>query len=666
MVSARLPRGPILLLFALVAVSTVLRSIAALRVPSPWYTPDEMVYALLGDSLIRSGGFEILGSTPDFFGLVYPAFVGLPLVLAGLDSGYELLKPLQALAMSLTAVPVYLWGRSMMPQRYALVAATLTLCVPGLAYAGFVMTEVAFYPVLTLAAWAMARALAHPTRGAQALLLAGLVLAVLTRLQALALVAVLALAALLQIWFTRRGLRGLRPLAPIAVALAGLAATWIVTTTLSGGNVLGAYGVTSEHRASTADSARWVLYHAADLLLLTALVPVLAFGVLFWEAVRRREASRDAAALIAVAAAVALISVVQVGVYAAAWVGRLAERNLLALAPLFFLAFSLWLARGAPRPASAWVIFAAGFLLLGFVPWDELAADAAIPDSYSTVPFNELVKQSPETSLALTIPIAAFTLAVAWLLVPRRFAWTLAVVVAGLLAGASLIVSRVTSYQARVYQTITAGPDKRWIDHATTEPVGFLYAGERAWSGGATVWLNVFWNRRIDRVHSLYAQRVAGPLPLTPSKVDDDGSLLLEDGRRVEGRDLATPSAWTVRGTLVASSDAGYRLWRASGPMRFSTRVTGARLGDLALGRRARLTIYDCDGGRADVALYGLRDATVELSTLGQPTSAIRLRAGETWAGAVRVRRLPGRGICQLDVAGGGVRLTGFVPQRTA
>jgi hypothetical protein len=651
-------------LLLLVAISTVVRSAAALRVPSPWFVPDELVYGELGKSLYRSGHFEILGATPDFFGLVYPVLIGAPLAL-DVEAGYRFLKPVQALVMSLTAVPVYLWGRSLMPPRYALLAATLTLCVPGLAYAGFLMTEVAFYPVLTLAAWAMARALARATVRAQALLLAALFAAVMTRLQALALIAVLALAAVLAVGFARTGLRALRPLAPLALAIGSLAILWIAAAALSGGNALGAYGVTSEHSASRGDSARFVLYHAADLLLLTAVVPVLAFAVLVWEAVRGRERSRDTAAFLAVTVALALVSVAQVGVYAATWVGRLAERNLLALAPLFFLAFSLWLARGALRPRSAWGAFAAAFLVLGFVPWNRLAVDAAIPDAFSIVPFNKLVARSPGSSPALAVPLAAFTLGVAWLLVPRRLAWILAVAVAGLLAGSSVIVSRVIEFQARAYKTITVGSNTRWIDGSTAEPVAFLYAGERGWSGGGPVWLNLFWNSRIERVYALWGQQIVGPVPVTPTRVEDDGRLVRSDGRSMDDRYVATASPWTVRGQLIASSDAGYRLWQAAdGPLRFSTRVSGARLGDFALGRRARLTVYDCTGGTAVVALYGFRQARVQIENTAQPTRSVQLRPGRTWTGRVRLTPVPQRRICQFDVVGGHARLTWFMPER--
>ena len=173
---------------ALVVLSTALRAWAALAVPVPWIAPDEMTYGLIGQSLYRSGSLEILGGPTPYFSLVVPAFAGLPLSLGDLSLGYDLLKVAQALAMSLTAVPVYLWGRSLVGTRRALVAGVLTLAVPGLVYSGLVMTEVLFYPLLVLAAWATARAIERPTAAQQALLVGAIGLAVLTRLQALVLI----------------------------------------------------------------------------------------------------------------------------------------------------------------------------------------------------------------------------------------------------------------------------------------------------------------------------------------------------------------------------------------------------------------------------------------------------------------------------------------------
>ena len=76
--------------------------------------------------------------------MLVPALVGFPLSVFGLATGLDVLQGLQALVMSLAAVPVYLWGRSLVSRGWALAAAALAVAVPGLTYAGLMMSEVLF------------------------------------------------------------------------------------------------------------------------------------------------------------------------------------------------------------------------------------------------------------------------------------------------------------------------------------------------------------------------------------------------------------------------------------------------------------------------------------------------------------------------------------------
>ncbi len=86
-----------------------------------------MVYGLLGRGLYEHGSLTILGGSTPFYSLLTPVLVGLAArAPSGLRTGYDLVRGLQALAMSLAAVPVYLWARSLVSRRSALVAAALT------------------------------------------------------------------------------------------------------------------------------------------------------------------------------------------------------------------------------------------------------------------------------------------------------------------------------------------------------------------------------------------------------------------------------------------------------------------------------------------------------------------------------------------------------------
>ena len=174
----------------LVLLSAVLRAWPAWLVPAPWFAGDEVIYALLGQGLWREGKLAILGGPTGFISLVWPAIAGLPLSLGDLERGYRILRVVQPLLMSLAAVPAYLWARRLGTGIWALAAAALTLALPALGYSSFVMTEVAYYPLVTLALLAAAAMLERPTARRQALFAGALALAVLTRVQAIVLVPV--------------------------------------------------------------------------------------------------------------------------------------------------------------------------------------------------------------------------------------------------------------------------------------------------------------------------------------------------------------------------------------------------------------------------------------------------------------------------------------------
>jgi hypothetical protein len=638
-------------LCALVLVSSALRLWAALDVPSPWFVPDEMVYGELGKTLYREGHLDILGGPTAFYSLIYPAFVGLPLSFG--HTGYVALKVVQAVVLSLTAVPVYVWARSLGARAWALVAAALTLTLPGLAFAGFVMSEVLFTPLVFLAAWAMARAIERPTLARQVLLLGAILLACATRLQAIVLVPVLVLAIALAAGFARTWLRGVQPFAPGLGGLALMAALLVLVKLLHGGStlgsVLGAYQATTRTSYTFGGVSRFVLYHAADVLLLTALVPVVALALLAWDAARGRERDPGVRTYLAVALALAVGLVVQVGLFTSAFTDRLAERNVLGLAPVVFVGFAVWLARGLPRPRGATIALAlSALVLLAVVPWHRLVTQAGEPDSFSVISLYHLHLSYPSFDTRWFLLIAAGELLVTLLVVPRTLAWLLPVSVAVLLAGASVETSRVVAHQARGYATVV-GPHDDWIDRATSRPVAYLYSGEVRWSGGGPAWVTLFWNDRVKHVYDLFGSEVLGPVPQRRVHPAPDGTLLLSDGRPAPIRTVAASTTLVFFGrALTSEPEHDLALWRLDSPARLAGRLLGVDRQSMIY-RRASLRVYDCTGFlRLGLLAPGPQQVTLWRNDVRYRT--VTLQGGRLWSGAIPAPPGASGGRCSFAV----------------
>jgi hypothetical protein len=640
----------------MVTLSAGFRAWAARDVPVPWIAPDEMIYGLLGYGLWHTGHLAILGGPTPFYDVLVPAFTGIPLSLGSFGFGYGLLQVLQAVAMSLAALPVFAWGRSLVSQRWALVAAALTLAVPGLAYSGLVMTEVEFYPLLTLGAWAMAAAIAQPTRRNQALLVVACVAAASARLQALillpAFVCALALEALLA-----RSTRRSRELWPALAGLVGVAAVWFAWRLATGEPILGGYAGVNQASYGAGEAAKFVLYHAASILIATGVFPVCALLVLAVGGLRRRESSDDVRAFLAVACSLLVLLVLEVGVFASQHVGRLAERDLLGLSPVLFLAFALWLERGAPRPraVTACVGLAALAPLLA-LPVKRLVVDAAAPDALTLIPFIRLLHASSVRTVEVVFYAAAGVVVLLFALVPRRWVALLPALLLVALVAASVSVTGYVADQARAQQIRFLGPDPRWIDHAASGRTAYLYDGEPDWTG---VWETVFWNRRIDRVLDLPGTLVPGALPQRPVTVAPDGRL----GGAGDARDVVASTTFTLVGRKVAQiqqagiQQAGLEVWRVAPPARLATHTAGILAnGDVAAGG-ATLTAYACARGTFVLTLLVKQPQTVELSRNGTVFERLdfsqTLPPGGVWRG--RVPALPASGRCELELKPSGL-----------
>jgi hypothetical protein len=636
---------------ALVLLSTAFRAWAAVEVPVPWIAPDEMVYGLLGRSLWLHGSLSILGGPTPYYSLLTPLLAGFPLAAFGLRTGYDLLQGLQAFVMSLAAVPVYLWARTLVPRRSALTAAALTLATPVLAYSGLVMTEVLFYPLLVTAAWAGAAAIARPTRHNQLVLLVAFVAVCATRIQAIVLVPALVTAALLDAWLARSWGR-LRRQVPAAVGICVLLAGWAVWRLATGGGALGGYDVVASTSYSVGAATRFVLYHGASLLILCGLFPLAAVGVKLVEALRRGEQNESVRAYLAVAASLSVWVVVEVGVFASRYSDRIVERNLIGLAPVLFIGLVLWLARG---PEGGWVVrgavAAAALAVLLILPVRTYVNVYGMHDALTLIPMFKLSTLTSLSTMAWVYRAVAVAAAVVFAFVPRRgLQWVPFALIVALVA-ASVVSSRFVVDEAQAQQRAFLANDPSWADHAGGTRIAYLYDGEPSWPG---VWETVFFNTKIDRVYNLNVATVPGPLPQDEVTVRPDGMVVGPPPDQAPAR-YAVVSNWIRlhgdrRGEVIQQglNQTGLVLWKLEQPLRLYSWISGLEPnGDIS--GEARLVAYNCKSGTFSVTLLIKQAEAVDISIDGKPVRHLEFPGPTTWHGDLPVPERAG-GTCTLSV----------------
>jgi hypothetical protein len=641
-------------MLVLVGVSAALRAWASQSIPTPWIAPDELIYADLGRSFWQNGHFELWGHPVALYSAVYPFLAGLPLSLGDRAAGYELLKGLQAVALSLIAVPVYLWGRELVSRRSALVAAALTLAAPSLAYSGLVMSEVAFYPLFVLAAWAVARAVALPTPRRQALAVGAIVLLCATRLQAVLFLPAYLTAAVLDAAFARDR-RRLRAHLPVAIALLVLLLAWMGWQLRDGGpfsKVLGAYRAAGETGYSVAASARFVLYHLGDVVLISGVVPFCALVLLAASAFRGSERDERVRAFVATTLSLTAWMTVEVGVFASRHVGHLAERNLFPLVPLLALALMLWLGRGAQRSG----LVAAGAALasvglLAAVPFESLTTLAATPSAFTQIP---LLNITQHVNLDVAIPLAAAVLLGACALLPRRvLAVGIPVLLVALGAAASVSASRFIVTQSKFVQYLVIGPDKTWVDDNASGPTAYLDSGQLNWE---VPWQARFWNHRLVAAGGFLGAALPGGLPAAPVGPNADGSLHNDrTGAPFDGDYVITNAYFAMAGVEVYRPRADIVLWHVDQPPRLLRWLEGVSFDGLVASRRGRLYVYACNGGTFRGKLSSDVAQTVTMTLNGLPHGSVALQPGAVRQVAVPIGQpTEAGGVCLVDFTAGG------------
>ena len=560
----------------IVVGAAVFHALLALQSPVPWVMPDELRYSELAKSL-GSGSLPAIRDHGTFgFGLGYPLLLApIWALFADVSSAYVAAKLVNALIVSLTAIPAYALARRFVSPQRALVVAALAVSVPGLLYAGTLMTESVLYPLFVLALLAIVGAIERPTVMTQAFVFGAIALAAFVKVHSLVLAAGYVGAVLLYHALEVRQLAALRH------RLKAYWLTWYVILGLclavgfgavllrrNPAEGLGAYANVATELDPGAIPWRTLVY-VAELDLSLAIAPFAAAILVIISGVRQ-SAERGFRLLASLTLAIAAVWLLTIAVYSSnstpsefgyAPGAGANERATFVLAPLFLIALLLWLQER--RAARVILIVATGVaaVLPATMP---LAAFSAV-GNLSIQGFSSIVWRGIDRYLQWPASVLLFGLVVGsfFILVVRRplrdvvlvFPLLTIYLVVTLIAQTTLVVS---SEWAR---SVAVGTPPSWIDDAVGsdrqvsvlwyEPPGQPYAPHAA--RHRVLWLGEFFNHSVGSVYEIGSPIAYGyELPATPVQLRD-GEVVSRDGRPLAlGHLVLAPCQVSVAGEQVA------------------------------------------------------------------------------------------------------------------
>ena len=655
-------------LTAIVVVSAGIRIGLERRMVAPWIMIDEIVYSELAKSFAAHASFLVRGVPSHGYGFVYPVLIAPAFrIYSSIPDAYAAAKVINAVVMSLAAVPAYFLARRLLRPSFALAVAALTVAVPSMLYTGTLMTENAFYPLFLVVALALVAMLERPTPVRQVLLLALCLLAYLTRQQAVALVAAAATAPIL-LALVERSVRALRPFITLYGILAAGAFAALLDTVARGRSVyslLGAYRAATNRSYSPHDVVRYLLYHVAELDLYLGIVPFAAL-LAIWLAPRR--ASQRTRIFAVASFAIVAWLVLEVATFASQESLRIEERNMFYVAPLALIALLGLAEEGivTRRRAPLLVAAAVAAVLPVFIPFPRFITTSAISDTFALLPWWWIQDHGIVLADLRWVALGVAVVAAALLFVPRRLAVVLPVLVGVYFVATSVVVENgrhgihLASVGSRWAGSHEVHMD--WIDRA----VGDKATVDYVWSGADpyTIWENEFFNRSFRRVYSLSGS-TADPLPETPVTRRSNGDLVA-GGTVLHAQYVLADGSTEVHGKLLATDPVGVRLYRVDGPVVSLTHVTGL-YPDTWSGKRVVYQRVDCTGGRltvqfeSDPSLYST-DQIVTAFAGG--TQVGRIAIAPTAQPTLSVPLEPADGRCTVDFVVGRTKVPGPADSR--
>jgi len=625
-------------LAALVLASVAVRVAAGFLRLTPYYFPDEYRYAELSRSLAAHGHLLVRGAPAHFLPLL-ASIVTAPAWLVGtVGESYRAVQAINAVAVSLAAVPVFLLARQLgLGRRAALASATLALLVPSLLYSSYILAEPIAYPLMLAAVASGVRALDHPTRGRVALFVVFSLLGTFARLQFAVLLPcfVVALAALLlrERRFRETVRAHWRGAVLLLAVIAGVAIAGPARNTGYYPSIF-QLGLHPRSLATSLGRNAIVFVFASGFVLVPGALLGLGYAI-------RRPASRAELAFALLTASLTAALVFQASAYGQPTLAQ--ERYTFYVLPLWPILFLLYARRGWPlrtyQALLAFMLLAASLI----TPLTTMALNDGELHStvlYAVVRLRHAVADNAATASLVFVGAAALLAAAvaalsAWPRVRTTFA----------LSGAAAFVCAI-SVGAYSFDQITA---RKIHDHYSGATPSWVDASG---VGGARLVLvpgdlktdaleQLFWNRSVDRVVALPGSSLIDSFATEKGRIGGDGTL------RVGGTPLVAPVLVDEFGATVQLQDARTVgsgptsvLYRPSGPVRLRLLAIGSfRAGWLA--QHGIFVVWPRPGeprlaGYVELTLTGgKKNVRMRFDAAGMHV-AFRLRAHAT-----RVLRLP-------------------------
>jgi len=127
---------------------------------TPWVFTDELEWSQISRAIASTGHAARRGQ-PIFFKSLYAYVIAPCWWIHSTASAYAAVKYVNAVVMSLAAVPTYFLARMLVSRRSAATVAVLSIAIPGMSYAASIVPEVLAYPWYALCSWLIVRCLAQ-------------------------------------------------------------------------------------------------------------------------------------------------------------------------------------------------------------------------------------------------------------------------------------------------------------------------------------------------------------------------------------------------------------------------------------------------------------------------------------------------------------------------